>query len=259
MSVGVISNEKILARADLPLFHEMDMADQAVLWGDAQAHLAEELAHFGGCKTYGNLDAVVRDVESGIIVPVMPKPGYYGIVSPIRDRYDLSQKLPDDQASIPYLHRDARNVLDNLAEDFHCLSRQDEEFKARLQQEGFSAIRLSVYSLLRTTRYQRFIASQGRFAIGPDNDGHDRTSTHEKARAFDIDHASFYGERSNGQEVALNRNSTDEDFKVLGKLLPIFKKLLREVVNVYQADGTIVALEEVPNGWGGWHIAVKTT
>ena len=257
MSVSVISDEKCLTRADLPLFHEMAASDQAVLWDDAQVHFAEELAYFASCETYPDLEAVVCGVKSETIVPVTQKPGCYGIVSPIRDRYDLSQGLKNNQASVPYLHSEARNVLDSLAEDFHCLSRRDEEFKAGLQQQGFSTIRLSVCSLLRTTQYQRFIASQGRFALGRDNDGPNVTSTHEKARAFDIDHASFYAKRTSGQEVALNRNSTDVDFSSLGKLLPGFKNLLKQVVSAYQADGTIMALEEVPDGWGCWHIAVK--
>ncbi len=247
-----------ITRSDLPLFHEMPLEEQTSLWQIAQPHFEKEIAYFDEHDRYTDLGAAASGVKLGLLVPVIPKSGHYGIVSPIRHRYDLGRNLPNNQASVPFLHREAEAVLNHIGEDFYSLSRRDDEFRERLQHEGFSAVRLSLCSLLRTTQYQRFIAQQGRFALGRDQDGRDRPSSHEKARALDIDHAGFYAVRSaTGQEVGLNRQSNDKDFAAFGRLLPRFKFLLREVIEVYQADGTVMAIEEVPAGWGCWHIAVK--
>jgi len=247
-----------LSRSDLPYFHEMPPDQQTALWEAAQPHFAEEMAFFSGYVRYGNLPEVSAGVNQGILVPVTERPGRFGIARPVRDRYDLRQDRPVSEESVPYLHRNAATVLDFLAEDFHCLSQRDAEFSETMSREGFSEARLSVYSMLRTTRYQRYLASQGRFAIGRDEKTKGLGSTHEKAFAMDIDHAAFYAvQNDTGQELALNRDADDRTFAALSKLLPRFKTLLRQVVTAYQNDGTVMAIEEVPKGWGGWHIAVK--
>lgn len=250
--------EGALKRSDLPYFHELPQDHQSHLWAEAQDHFDEELAYFNGFYTYTDMASVRNSVDKGILVPVTEKPGQFGVARPIRDRYNLSGNFQDHEASFPYLQHDAAVVLDFLTDDFRCKANRDDEFSELLAQEGFSAARLSVYSLLRLPRYQRYIASQGRFALGRDQDYPERISTHAKARAADIDHAAFYATRSDtGEEIALNRDSDDKSFAALGKLLPRFRTLLREVITTYHNDGTVMAIEEVPQGWGGYHIAFK--
>ncbi|HUP26552.1 MAG TPA: DUF5715 family protein [Candidatus Limnocylindrales bacterium] len=247
-----------LKRSDLPFYHELPEDQQKALWDAAQPHFEAEMAYFSDYVRYGNLAEVGAGVDQGILVPVTEVPGRFGIARPVRDRYDLNDNRPGDEESVPYLHREAATVLEFLAEDFHCVSQRDDEFRETMESQGFSEARLSVYSMTRTTRYQRFIASQGRFAIGRDEKTKGLGSTHEKARAMDVDHSAFYAVRNDtGQEIALNRDADDKTFEALGKLLPRFKVLLRQVVTAYHDDGTVFAIEEVPNGWGGWHIAVK--
>ena len=247
-----------LQREILPLFHEMPPHEQDALWQAAQPHFEEETAYFAPYERYTNIDAAANGTRQGVLVPVVEMPKHFGIAAPIRYRYELPGDLRPDEESVPYLQRGAASVLTQLAEDFRCQSRRDDEFSETMQREGFSDMRLSVCSLLRTTQYQRFIAKQGRFALGRDAGEGDVASTHEKGRALDVDHAAFYATRANtGEEIPLNRDSSSEDFESLLRILPRFRTLLRNVITVYQADNTIMALEEVPQGWGCWHIAVQ--
>ena len=245
-------------REILPLFHEMTPHDQDALWQAAQPHFAEETAYFEPYERYADIEAAANDVRQGLLVPVLEMPKHFGIAAPIRYRYEIPGNLGPDEESVPYLQRGAASVLTQLTEDFRCHSRRDDEFRETMQREGFSDMRLSVCSLLRTTQYQRFIATQGRFALGRDAGEVDVASTHEKGRALDIDHAAFYATRANtDEEIPLNRDSSPEDFRSLLRILPRFKTLLRDVITVYKEDDTVMALEEVPQGWGCWHIAVK--
>lgn len=164
--------------------------------------------------------------------------------------------MPDDEreGSVPYIHKDAKVVLDGLAADIHNTGKRDDDFMDTLNQAGFNDFMCSLYSFTRITPYQAYIASQGRFAVG--SDGVEAVSTHERAKATDIDHAGFYGLRGD-EIVSLNRESSEENFRVLARALPKYREILARVIGNYVAEDMIMALHELPQGWGGYHVAVK--
>lgn len=245
---------KSLERSDLPYYHELPEMKRLELWKSAQDHLVEELQYFEGDKVYKSIDMVAADISSGELVAVEPTNGLYGIANPVRDR----KQLPTcpEEGSVPYINSGSKITLDAIAYDVRTEGHQDGSFMEKLRKEGFDDFMVAVYSLTRISPYQAFIAAQGRFAVG--SDGSSVVSTHERARAADIDHSGFYAVRANTNEiVALNRNAPDREFALFGRLLPSYKAILGKVIERYVQDDAIMALHEIPDGWGGYHIAFK--
>lgn len=255
MSLADISHESQLRREDLPYYHDLPDDERTFLWESAKDHLAEEMRYFEGQKIYKNMQMIAEDIRAGELVVVEPVVGLYGIANPIRSRYHLPS-LPTE-GSVPFIHKKAKPVLDAIAADVHAVGQQDSEFMEQLGEYGFTDFMIAVYSLTRTSPYQSYIAHQGRrFAVG--SDGKEATSTHERAKAADIDHSGFYAIKGeSGEIVTLNRDVPDREFALFGKLLPKYKAILAQVIDSYVEENAIMALHEIPNGWGGYHVAFK--
>lgn len=243
--------ETAIPRDDLRHFHEMSLDEQAAEWESNQEYLAIEAEQTENLTIYPYLEAVNFGLSSGKLQWVEPQTDDYRIVLPIRDRNQIP--LEEDQGSLPILHSHSASILSILAKDVKAVGSDDNELMTAFDRNGITDWRLSVTSLLRTTVYQRVIAKQGRMAVG--RDGSDRHSSHEKGVAFDIDHGGLYVATPDGQEVPINRKSNDANFAILSQALPAYRKVLRKVIGLYEDAGVVTALEEVPNGWGCWHIA----
>ncbi len=240
-----------IQREDLRYFHEMSGEEKAVEWEKTRDYLAKEAKYFENTAVYPHLEAIDSGINSGSLVPIHPSEGLYGIVSPIRNRYSLPGS--DTEGSVPYLDPRAATVLSDLSSDIKRSCEQS-GIKEILESQEILDFRISLTSLTRTSAYQRIIAMQGRLAVGLD--GGTQHSVHEMGLAFDIDHSGLYVTPQNGIEIALNRDAGEADFNRLATILPAYRKQLRNVIETYQQNGTVLALEEVPNGWGAWHVAV---
>ena len=244
-----------IARDTLLHFDHLPEDTRNRLIEEAQGYFASEAEVFGDYRRYPNLDALDVGVAAGRLVPVIPNENF-GIVSPIRRRYDISH-LSDDQGSIPYLAPIAQEGLITIAEE--CKQRAHESgLMDLLAANGIANFRLAITSLTRTSHYQKQIGSQGKFVVR-DTHGQLGASVHETGHAFDIDHGALYVERkSDGMEVALNRDVEDENFAILARILPQFRQIQQTVIEDAMNAGNIMALHEIPDGWGVWHVSVPT-
>ncbi len=248
------ATEQELTTADLRYFHEMDEAEKSDLWENAQSFLVNEAANLEtGTTIYPHLEAVNTGLMYGGLVSVDPNNDLFGIVSPIRQRHRLPRS--EIEGSLPILHSHTSEVLASLASDIKQTGSDDAQMFEVFDRNGISDFRISVTSLLRTTLYQKKIASDGRFAVGYDGSS-PQHSAHERAVAIDIDHGGMYVTFKKGLvEVPLNRESPNELFNIFAQVLPVYRRVLRKVINAYMEESVVMALEEVPNGWGCWHVS----
>lgn len=242
-----------MVRDNLLHFDHLPENVQSQLIEEAQDYFASEAEKFGHYTRYPNLDALDVAVVSGAVIPIIPDENF-GIVSPIRGRYDIT-RLTDDQGSVPYLTPVAHEGLITIAEKCKKLAKES-GFMELLADNGIADFRLAITSLTRTSHYQRQIGGQGKFVVR-DTHGELGASVHETGHAFDIDHGALYVERkSDGIEVALNRDVDDESFAILARILPQFREIQQAVIDDGVNDGSILALHEIPDGWGVWHVSV---
>lgn len=242
-----------LTRTDLPLFCELTRREREDEWTRVRQQISEELLYFANVDPFAGIKDVSDAITQRTLVAVRSSADAFGIVMPIRDRVKLP--VPEARASVPYLRPHTLNVLHDMASDLQYEAKNNDEWQQQLEETSLERFRPAITSMTRTSTYQRMIANAGALAIG--REGSKDHSTHEKGYAFDIDHGAFYATASAGQESALNRRASSKNFAKLAVLLPVFRQMLRSVVEQYRDDGTIYAVEEIPNGWGTWHIAVK--
>lgn len=251
MTLIDISSET-LGRSDLQLFHEMSPDQRAASWRSAQPYLRHEEKVFEGIEPFTDLTAARHGIRRGLLVPVYSQEQTFGIVAPIRSRHSLPTN--EKEGSIPYLQPHTAAVFYDFMADTRRAVMADEACVEELSRGGFRSLRLSACSFTRVTGYQTHIAAQGRPASG--YDGRPRTSVHEAGKGFDVDHGAVYATRNSGQEIPLNRDAAPEDAAILYRLLPPLRAAMRAAISIYQQDGTVMALEEIPTGWGVWHVAV---
>jgi hypothetical protein len=234
---------------DLRLFHEMSLEEQQALWASAEGYFAQEAEALQGLGTFPHLDALDVAIADGKLIPVQPNTDF-GIVAPIRNRYAIN-RLQESEGSVPYLLSGPAQRLAHIAHDIHVAG-AEHEFGHRLVDAGFTDFLIGATSLTRTSHYQRRLATNGRFARKGAFE--DDSSAHETGRGFDIDHTAFYATQADGSEVALTPLLPPKELERYKKLVPAFRNLVQGVV-VQHTDGPdVMALHEVPNGWGVWHV-----
>lgn len=234
---------------DLRLFHEMTVEEQQALWAAAGDYFDAESEALRGLGTFPHLEALDVAIADGSLVPVLPNEDF-GVVAPIRNRYVID-RLQEGEGSVPYLRAAPLNRLRLIASDIRTTS-ADHEFGHRLRDLGYADFRVSITSLTRTSNYQQRLATNGRFARSGAFE--DDSSAHETGRGFDLDHTAFYATGVDGQEVALTPSLPPEELERYKRLVLAFRQLVQGVVEQHADGNNVMALHEVPNGWGVWHI-----
>ena len=234
-------------------FHDLPMLDQkSELERLDNYRRLEEQPHFTDIPTIPHLEAMDTLIHAQKLVPVISGPDF-GIVAPIRNRYSIP--MEESEGSMPFLRPGAYVVLKDFMSDVQKKANEG-DFVDIIKDEGFVGFRPSLTSMTRTTEYQKSLARNGRLAVG--TDGRGGHSVHEMGWAFDVDHTGLYLRRGTDDEISLNPSpdKSQQTHDVIERIRPAYRKLLASVVALYKADGTLVALDELPNGWGVYHVAV---
>jgi hypothetical protein len=165
---------------------------------------------------------------------------HFGVVSPIRGRFPRRDDPVEDQ-SYPYVTTDTRDFILELTDKLYEAVMDE---RGQFEVDDFA---FSITSLLRTVEYQRLIVRNGQLALDPDQD---QNSSHSTGRAFDLDHAGGYVYLG-GQWTPANPN---RNFELWRPIREVMRDIFPVVVST-MVDHNVI--DEVPNGWGTYHVAVK--
>ncbi len=165
---------------------------------------------------------------------------HFGIVSPIRDRVP-SRDDPIEIQSYPFITPDTHDFISEL------MTKLYEAVMEKRALYDVDNIAFSITSLLRTVKYQALIARNGQLASDPSLG---QTSSHSMGWAFDTDHGGGY--------VYVDGQWRNANPSINFELWRPIRKVMREVFATVMASmGDHNSIDEVPDGWGTYHVAVR--
>lgn len=228
----------------LRTFEEFDPAQRARMLAEVDEQLASERRWVYSWNEFENPVQVIGGI--GLLVRIAPNISIskYGVVSPIRLRVPDPRQMPVEQ-SYPLLFPRALATLEELASAAHG------ELRSYLP-EGVDDLAFSVTSLLRTVACQKHISSAGKLANTPKDEF---TSSHCYGTAFDIDHGGGYV-LIDGKWAPSNPNNNPEPWMTIRERM---RGVFGEILTGYADSDLINYIDEVPDGWGVFHVAVNPT
>lgn len=221
-------------------FGSFSPEQRAEMQAEVDSQLAVERAWIDPSRVVADATSLCDRISAYEVVTPCLAIDHFGVVSPIRDRRP-SRSDPVEVQSYPYVTSGTYGFMLNLMASLY-----DAVMEERVA-FAVDDIAFSVTSLLRTVGYQKHIAGNGQLAVMPEES---KWSSHNEGRAFDVDHGGGYVFK-NGLWITANPHG---NFELWQPIRRVMRGVLADVLQTMEDHN---AIDEVPAGWGTYHIAVK--